>query len=214
LSLPFGCAALDNQNAVSFSCFGLAAGRTWTIFAKWPVVIDTQVSSAAMAFVARILVAVIGLINVLLSTAYSADAPKQRRESSGNANRSEGRPVHLVVRSSAEIKQTFTYSPYPAVPSELEGYAGSVGGTGTYRLTVDAQGAVTQVTILKGFTVNASYDERFSNVKGSPVPALDNVMVQALMRWRAKPGPMRTVDIYWSFGTRPWVNYGKSNVSR
>jgi hypothetical protein len=92
------------------------------------------------------------------------------------------------VRSQADIKQTFTYSPYPAVPSELEGYAGSqVGGAGTYRLIVDAQGAVNQVTILKGFTVTAVYDERFSNVKGNAVPALDNVMVQALMRWRAKP---------------------------
>jgi hypothetical protein len=212
--LAFGCAALGNQNAVLFSYFGLAAGRTWTIFAKWLVVIDTQASSVAMAFVARILVAVIGLTNVWFSTAYSADAPKQRRGSSENANRSEGTPVHLVVRSSAEIKQTFTYSPYPAVPSELEGYAGSqVGGTGTYRLTVDAQGAVTQVTILKGFTVMAIYDERFSNVKGSTVPALDKLMVQALMRWRAKSGPMRVVDIYWSFGTRPWVNYGKSSAA-
>jgi hypothetical protein len=126
---------------VSFSYFGLAAGRTWTIFGKWLVVIDTQASSAAMAFVARILVAIIGLTNVLLSTAYSEDAPKQRRGSSGNASRSEGRPVHLVVRSSAEIKQTFTYYPYPAVPSELDGYAGSqVADTGTYRLTFDAQG--------------------------------------------------------------------------
>jgi hypothetical protein len=86
-----------------------------------------------------------------------------------------------------------------------------VGGTGTYRLIVDAQGAVNQVTILKGFTVTAVYDERFSNAKGNAVPALDKVMVQALMRWRAKPGPMRVVDIYWSFETRHWVNYGKSN---
>jgi len=195
---------LGNQNAVPFSYFGSAAGRTWTIFGKWLVVIDTQASSAAMAFVARILVAVIGLTNVLFNTAYSADAPKQRPGSSGNANPSEGRLVHLVVRSSAEIKQTFTHSPYPAVPSELEGYAGSqVGGTGTYRLSVDPRGTVTQITILKGFTVTAIYDERFSNVKGSTVPALDNVMVQALMRWRAKSGPTRVVDIYWSFGTHP-----------
>ena len=27
-------------------------------------------------------------------------------------------------------------------------------------------------------------------------------------------GMMRVVDIYWTFGTRPWVNYGKSNVSQ
>jgi hypothetical protein len=50
-------------------------------------------------------------------------------------------------------------------------------------------------------------------VKGNAVPALDKLMVQALMRWRAKPGPTRVVDIYWSFGTRPWVNYGKPNAS-
>jgi hypothetical protein len=76
---------------------------------------------------------------------------------------------------------------------------------------VDARGTVTQVNILKGFTVTAVYDERFSDVKGNAVPALDKLMVQSLMRWRAKPGPARLVDIYWSFGTRPWVNYGKPN---
>jgi hypothetical protein len=155
---------------------------------------------------------VIGLSSILLGTSYSADAPKQKKGTSANASRLETKPVHVVVRSRAEIKQIFSYSPYPAVPSELEGYAGSqVGGTGTYRLTVDAQGAVTQVNILKGFTVTAVYDERFSDVKGNAVPALDKVMVQALMRWRTKPGPARVVDIYWSFGTRPEVNYGKSN---
>jgi hypothetical protein len=167
-----------------------------------------------MAFITRLLFAVIGLTSVLLSTSYSADAPKQKEGRLGNASRPDKTPVHLVVRSRAEIKQTFTYSPYPAVPSELEGYAGSqVTGTATYRMSVDVQGAVTQVTILKGFTVTAVYDERFSDVKGNAVPALDNVMVQTLMRWRAKPGPVRVVDIYWSFGTRPWVNYGKTNVS-
>ena len=168
-----------------------------------------------MAFIRRLLFAFLSLAIVFLYTSYGAEPPKQTKNSSANASRPEKKPVHLVVRSAAEIKQTFTYSPHPAVPSELEGYAGSqVGGTGTYRLVVDAQGAVNQVTILKGFTVTAVYDERFSNAKGNAVPALDQVMVQALMRWRAKPGPMRVVDIYWSFGTRPWVNYGKSNGSQ
>jgi hypothetical protein len=168
-----------------------------------------------MPLVAKLLLACIGLTSVLLHTSCGAEPPKQGKIKSANASRPEKKPVHLVVRSQAEIKQTFTYAPHPAVPSELEGYAGSqVGGTGTYRLVVDAQGAVNQVTILKGFTVASVYDERFSNAKGNAVPALDNVMVQALMRWRAKPGPMRVVDIYWSFGTRPWVNYGKSNGSQ
>ena len=165
--------------------------------------------------IARLLLVFISLTSVLLHTSYGAEPAKQTKKNSANASRPDQKPVHLVVRSTAEIKQTFTYSPFPAIPSELEGYGGSqVGGTGSYRLTVDAQGAVTQVTILKGFTVAAVYDERFSNAKGDTVPALDKVMVQSLMRWRAKPGPMRVVDIYWSFGTRPWVNYGKSNGSQ
>jgi hypothetical protein len=167
-----------------------------------------------MGFVAKLLFTVIGLTGLLFITSYGADAPKQKKGSSANASRPETKSVHLVVRSRAEIKQVFTYSPYPTVPSELEGYAGSqVTGLATYRLSVDAQGTVTQVTILKGFTVTAVYDERFSDVKGNAVPALDKIMVQALVRWRAKPGPPRVVDIYWSFGTRPWVNYGKPNVS-
>jgi hypothetical protein len=162
-----------------------------------------------------LLVAFFSLTSVLLTTSYGAESPKQTKAGSVNASRAEKRPVHITVRSQPEIKQTFTYSPHPAIPSELQGYAGArVGGTGTYRLIVDAQGAVAQVMILKGFTVTAVYDERFSDVKGDAVPGLDQVMVQALQRWRAKPGPMRVVDIYWSFGTRPWVNYGKGNVTQ
>jgi hypothetical protein len=168
-----------------------------------------------MAFVPRLSLTVVGLVSVLLFTFSRAEQPTQRKGSSANASQSTGKPVHLIVRSRADIKRTFTYSPYPVVPTELEGYAGSqVGGTGTYRLSVDAQGAVTQVTIVKGFTVTAAYDERFSNLKGNSVPALDNVMLQALRRWRAKPGPPRLVDIYWSFGTQPWVNYGKPNSAK
>jgi hypothetical protein len=165
--------------------------------------------------IARLLLVFISLTSVLLHASYGAEPAKQTKKNSANASRPDQKPVRLIVRSTAEIKQTFTYSPFPAIPSELEGYGGSqMGGTGSYRLTVDAQGTVTQVTILKGFTVAAVYDERFSNAKGNTVPALDKVMVQSLMRWRAKPGPMRVVDIYWSFGTRPWVNYGKSNGSQ
>ena len=166
-----------------------------------------------MSFIVRLLVAVT-LASVLLATSHGTEPSKQTKAKSANATRQEKKPVHLTVRSRAEIKQTFTYSPYPSVPTELEGYAGSqVGGTGTYRLVVDSQGAVTQVNILKGFIVSAVYDERFSNIKGNAVPELDQLMVQSLKRWRAKPGPMRVIDIYWSFGTQPWVNYGKGTTS-
>ena len=187
----------------------------WFPGAKSLILIDTKATRIAIAPIRRLLFPFITLATVFLYTSHAAEPPKQTKNSSSNANRSETKLVHLTVRSRADIKQTFTYSPHPAIPDELQGYAGSqVGGTGTYRLIVDAQGGVTQVTILKGFTVTAVYDERFSNVKGNAVPALDRVMVQALRRWRAKPGPMRAVDIYWSFGTDPSVNYGKSNVSQ
>ena len=183
-----------------------------TIVAKCPIVVDIQTTGPAVNSITRLLLAFVSLNCVLLAMSYGAEPAKQTKTRSANASRPETKPVHLTVRSRAEIKQTFTYSPYPAVPGELEGYAGSqVGGTGIYRLIVDAQGAVTQVNVLKGFTVTAVYDERFSDVKGNAVPALDQVMVQALRRWRAKPGAMRVVDIYWSFGTQPWLNYGKSN---
>jgi len=155
----------------------------------------------------------IGAATVLLTTSNGAEPQKQTKRSSADANHGGKQPVHLVVKSRAEIKQIFTYFPFPAVPIELQGYTGSkVGGVGVYRLTVDAQGTVKQVTILKGFTVLAVYDERFSDIKGNLVPALDKIITPALARWRAKPGPMRVVDVYWSFGPRAWENYGKPNV--
>src|SRR5438445_10755878 len=91
-----------------------------------------------MALVIKLLFAAIGLASVLSSVSYSADAPKQKKAIS-NANRPE-KPVHLVVKSRAEIKQIFAYSSYPAVPSELEGYAGSqMAATRTYRTSVDTR---------------------------------------------------------------------------
>src|SRR5262249_40671031 len=169
---------------------------------------------SAMPFRTISLVAFFSLTAVFRQVSYGAEPPKQTKAGSAKASHPEKKPVHITVRSQPEIKQTFTYSPHPAIPDELQGYAGTqVGGTGTYRLILDAHGAVTQVTILKGFAVTSVYDERFSDIKGNAVPALDQVMVQALQRWRAKPGPMRVVDIYWSFGTQRSVNYGKSNAS-
>ena len=168
-----------------------------------------------MSFIIRWFVGVIGLTTIVLCASDRAEPPKQNKLALAKAGGSKEKPIHLVVRSQADIKKTFTYFPRPAIPDELQGYTGTqVGGTGTYRMVVDGQGAVTQVSILKGFTVNAVYDERMSGMKGNAVPDLDKVMIQALQRWRAKSGPMRVVDIYWSFGSQPWVNYGKGNAPR
>ncbi|HEX5490078.1 MAG TPA: hypothetical protein VFX07_02360 [Candidatus Udaeobacter sp.] len=174
-----------------------------------------QTTGPAMSFIIRLLLAVISLTTILHGISQGAEPPRKKQAASANARGAENKPVHLVVRSQADIKQTFTYYPRPAIPDELQGYTGTqVGGTGTYRMVVDGQGAVTQVTILKGFTVTAVYDERMSDMKGNAVPELDKVMIQALQRWRAHSGPMRIVDIYWSFGPQPWVNYGKGNAPK
>ena len=154
-----------------------------------------------MAFSTRVLIAITGLTPVVFGMLDGAELPNESKRGLADAGRPEKKPVHLVVKSRADIKQIFTYSPYPSVPSELQGYVGTqTGGSGTYRVVLDTQGAVIQVTILKGFTVTAVYDDRFSGSKGDSVPGLDKVMLQALSRWRAKPGPPRIVDIYWSFG--------------
>jgi hypothetical protein len=92
-------------DALAFAYFGLAAGRRWTIFAKWLVVMDTEASSAAMmAFLARILVAVIGLTNVLLSTVSSADAPKQLASVIRGLRRAVAKSSAWAIRG-ADVRQ-------------------------------------------------------------------------------------------------------------
>jgi len=63
----------------------------------------------------------------------------------------------------------------------------SAWGTGIYQLTVDAQGAVTQIQTLKRF--------------GGSVA--DVTALKTLIRSRAKPGPMRVVNVPWSIKRRP-----------
>jgi hypothetical protein len=71
----------------------------------------------------------IAVATLLLTTSYGAETQKQTKRSSANTDRAGRQPVHLIVKSRAEIKQIFTYFPYPAVPTELQSYAGSkVGG--------------------------------------------------------------------------------------
>src|SRR5204863_277138 len=112
-------------------------------------------------------------------TAFDAEPPKQTKGSSKSANRSAKEPVYLGQKSGADLKQIFTYFPYPTLPPEY--YFSNISGTGMYRLTIDAQGAVTQIQILKRL---------------SP-PVIDLTMLKTFVRWRAKPGAMRIVDVPW-----------------
>jgi hypothetical protein len=84
--------------------------------------------------------------------------------------------IHLMVRSDADARQIFTYFQCPWV-------AARPGAFGVYRLEVNSQGAVAAVTILK--SMGRRRDAR---------------VMQTCVGWRAKPGPLRLVDISWQMG--------------
>jgi TonB family protein len=133
--------------------------------------------------VTTLLFAIIALTIVLPTAALGAELSKQTKGSSQSANRSAKQPVYLGVLSGANLKQIFTYFPYPTLPTEYQ--FSKINGNGMYRLTIDAQGAVAQIQILKRF--------------GHPV--VDLTVLKTFVRWRAKPGPTRIVDVGWWFIT-------------
>lgn len=157
-------------------------------------------------FIRRLVFTIIGLTMALLNTSYGAEPSKQTKASPENSARSEKGAIHLVLKSREDLKQLFTYYPYPSMPAEVQGYDGTkLTGAGTYRLTVDAQGAVKQVQILKPFMVWAAHSGQYSNLQQPNVPApnLDKIVRETLIHWRSKPGPMRIVDINLSIGPAP-----------
>lgn len=94
--------------------------------------------------------------------------------------------VHLVIGRSSNLKEIFNYCPFPTLPAE---YASEykplrITGAGFYRLFVDQQGKVTQIKILK--KMGALGDSR-----------ADVAALKTLIRWQAKPGPDRIVDVSW-----------------
>jgi len=95
--------------------------------------------------------------------------------------------VHLLVRNDAEAKRVFTYFPYPRPPDwyhpdESHPHPPDIG---VYRIELTPEGAVSAVTILK-----------------SANRMMDVISMKTFVRWRAKPGPPRVVDVPCSFGTR------------
>jgi hypothetical protein len=128
------------------------------------------------------------LFAIMLIAAFSvagslqAESPKQNEATSGDARSSKKDAVHLVPHSSAEMKQIFTYFPYPELPSQYR--FSKISGEGHYRLTLDPQGNVTEIKILKRMGVFGNW------------PA-DVDILKTLIRWRANPGPVRIVDVPW-----------------
>jgi hypothetical protein len=128
------------------------------------------------------------LFAIMLIATFSAAAslhaefPKQNKVKSSDAPSNKKDAVHLVPHSGAEMKQIFTYFPYPQLPNQYR--FSKISGEGNYRLTVDPQGNVTEIKILKRMGVIGNWS-----------PDVD--ILKTLIHWRAKPGPARIVDVPW-----------------
>ena len=144
----------------------------------------------AIAVVAGFMV--IGLLHAVPSN--------QNKTASANPTSNKKDIVHLTPHSDAEARQIFTYFPYPAIPAQYR--FAQISGTALYRLTVDSQGNVTEIKIVKRMGVFGDW------------PA-DVTALKTFIQWRAKPGPTRVVDIPWNItpGYRFITNEG-SHIPR
>jgi hypothetical protein len=133
-----------------------------------------------IGFMRTVLFAITSIAIVLIVAASPAEpANEAKRAAKSSADSSKKEPVHLVVKSGAQLKEIFTYFPYPQIPTEYK--FANISGIGVYRLTINPQGAVTEIKILKRMG-----------------PIMDAVALTTFIRWRAKPGPDRNVDTPWT----------------
>jgi hypothetical protein len=130
---------------------------------------------------------------MLIVFVFSAAVITGRAQSSGKGSSQIVDPpipkgaVRLVVRNDAEAKKVFTYFPYPRPsdwyhPDESYPHPPDIG---IYRIEVTPEGTVSAVTILK-----------------SANRMMDVISMKTFVRWRAKPGSLRVLDVPCSFGTR------------
>jgi TonB family protein len=133
-------------------------------------------------------------------SSFCAEQQTQSKSSSENAGPHKKDVVHLAPHSDAEARQIFTYFPYPAIPAQYR--FARISGQALYRLAIDAQGTVTQIKILKRMGVFGDW-------------VADVTALKTLIRWRAKPGSPRVVDIPWTItpGYRYITNEG-SHIPR
>jgi len=132
---------------------------------------------------------------LILSLCILVSLPSDGQTAKGNASAFVNVPipkgaVHLVATSDAQARQIFTYFPYPPTPqwgrrSPFGVLPPTLPITGLYRLEVTPEGAVSAITILK-----------------SMGPAIDATAMKTFIHWRAKPGPLRVVDVGWKIGLR------------
>jgi hypothetical protein len=120
----------------------------------------------------------------------SAAPQHQNKVASANATSNKKDVVHLVVGAGSNLKQIFTYCPFPTLPTEHASKYQRlrISGTGIYRLIADQQGNVTEIKILK--RMGALGDSR-----------ADVAALKTFIRWRGKAGSDRIVDVTWGL---PW----------
>jgi hypothetical protein len=93
--------------------------------------------------------------------------------------------VHIVVTSGdKQLKEIFTYFPYPPVPQASRVLP--LSRTGRYRVEVNPDGSVAAVTILKTMGKRVDYS-----------------ILRTFVRWKARPGPLRAVDVSWDYSYTP-----------
>lgn len=122
----------------------------------------------------------------LMVNDLSHASPQPSKAASGRTSSGKAEFIHLVVGRGSNLKQIFDYCHFPTLPTEsATEYAPlRISGIGVYRLIVDQQGKVTEIKILKRMGVLG--DSR-----------ADVTALKTFVRWRAKPGPNRIVDVSW-----------------
>jgi TonB family protein len=130
------------------------------------------------------------LLPLAVSCSLRAGSLKENPFTLANAPSNEKDVVHVVVGIASNLKRIFNYCPFPTLPVEYttEYTRLRISGLGVYRLIVDQEGKVTEIKILK--RMGALGDSR-----------ADVAALKTFIRWQAKPGPRRVVDVTWGL---PW----------
>ena len=115
----------------------------------------------------------------LIVTSTHAQAAKPIKEATPIEAPIPKGAVHIVATAGdKDFKKVFTYFPYPPLPMDVRNRIRPLKRAGVYRIEVDPQGKVAAVTILK-----------------SSGRSMDYSALKTFNRWKAKPGPLRVVDV-------------------
>lgn len=95
----------------------------------------------------QLVFAILLIAAFVAKTTLFAEPQTQTKTVLGNSTPNKKNVVHLAPHSDAEAKQIFTYFPYPAIPTQYR--FATISWQAMYQLSVDAQGNVTQIKILK-----------------------------------------------------------------